>query len=151
MSVRQRPLDHHRLPESDTLARATAFAAHVARRRTVRDFAPDPVPRAVIERCLAAAGTAPSGANQQPWHFVAIGPDPELRHRIRTAARRGRCQVYSCEAFLDWLMTDGGSAEEKPTPVPRPSADKPVPRSDETDEYLKAFTVPLPSSVRKLK
>ena len=72
-------------------------------------------------------------------------------NRIRLAARRGRCQVFSCEAFLDWLMASGDSAEEKPTAVPRPSADKPVPASDEMDEYLKAFTVPLPSSVRKLK
>ena len=72
-------------------------------------------------------------------------------NRIRLAARRGRCQVFSCEAFMDWLMSNGDSAEEKPPLVPPPGADKPVPMSDEMDEYLKAFAVPLPSSVRKLK
>ncbi len=101
--MRQRPLEHHRLPEADTLARATAFAAHVARRRTVRDFSPDPVPRAVIEHCLAAAGTAPSGANQQPWHFVAIGPGQELRHRIRTAAEEEEREFYEKRAPKEWL------------------------------------------------
>ena len=103
MSVRLRPLDHHRVTAADTLARADQFAAHVARRRTVRDFAPDDVPRAVIERCLAAAGTAPSGANQQPWHFVAIGRDPELRQRIRSAAEEEEREFYEKRAPKAWL------------------------------------------------
>lgn len=103
MTVRLRPLDHHRLPAEDTLARAAAFAAHVARRRTVRDFAPDPVPRAVIEQCLAAAGTAPSGANQQPWHFVAIGADAALRQRIRAAAEEEEREFYEKRAPKEWL------------------------------------------------
>ena len=103
MSVRLRPLDHHRLTAADTLARAAQFAAHVDRRRTVREFAPDDVPRAVIERCLAAAGTAPSGANQQPWHFVAIGRDPELRQRIRSAAEEEEREFYEKRAPKAWL------------------------------------------------
>lgn len=116
MSVRLRPLDHHRLPADETLARATTFAAHVARRRTVRDFAPDPVPRAVIERCLAAAGTAPSGANQQPWHFVAIGPDPELRRRIRVAAEEEEREFYEKRAPKEWLaaLAPLGTDPDKP-------------------------------------
>jgi iodotyrosine deiodinase len=58
--------------------RATAFADELRRRRTVRDFSPDPVPREVIEQCLWAAGSAPSGANLQPWHFVVVS-DPALK------------------------------------------------------------------------
>ena len=103
MSVRLRPLDHHRLTSADTAARADQFAAQVARRRTVRDFAPDDVPRAVIERCLAAAGTAPSGANQQPWHFVAIGRDADLRRRIRAAAEDEEREFYEKRAPKEWL------------------------------------------------
>jgi len=103
MTLCLRSLDHHRLPEAETLARATDFAARVARRRTVRDFAPDPVPRAVIERCLAAAGTAPSGANQQPWHFVAIGADAALRRRIRAAAEEEEREFYEKRAPKEWL------------------------------------------------
>lgn len=74
-------------------------------------------------------------------------------HRIRGAARRGRCQVYSCEAFLDWTLAngDGEDAKPAPLPVPRSTPDKPAPLSDEMDEFLKAFTVPLPSSVTRLK
>lgn len=72
-------------------------------------------------------------------------------NRIRLAARRGRCHVFSCEAFIDWLQAGGRGADEKPTPAPRPTTDKPQPHSDEMEEYLKAFTVPLPSSVRKLR
>ncbi len=103
MSVRLRPLDHHRLSAEDTSTRAAQFATRVARRRTVRDFAPDPVPRAVIESCLSAAGTAPSGANQQPWHFVAIGPDAALRHRIRVAAEAEEREFYEKRAPKEWL------------------------------------------------
>ncbi len=103
MRVRLRPLDHHRLSASDTLFRSAQFAGHVAKRRTVRDFAPDPVPRAVIENCLRAAGTAPSGANQQPWHFVAIGQDLELRRRIRVAAEEEEREFYEKRAPKEWL------------------------------------------------
>ncbi len=75
----------------------------MARRRTVRDFAPDLVPRAVIEHCLRAAGTAPSGANQQPWHFVAIGKDADLRRRIRVAAEEEEREFYEKRAPKEWL------------------------------------------------
>ena len=72
-------------------------------------------------------------------------------NRIRLAARRGRCQVFSCEAFMDWLQAGGRGADEKPPPTPRPTSEKPLPITEEMDELLKAFTVPLPSSVRKLR
>ncbi len=116
MSMRLRPLDHHRLAAADTASRAEQFAAHVARRRTVRDFAPDDVPRAVIEHCLAAAGTAPSGANQQPWHFVAIGRDADLRRRIRAAAEEEEREFYETRAPKEWLeaLAPLGTDSRKP-------------------------------------
>lgn len=64
------------ISEADRLARAQSFADQMARRRTVRDYAPTPVAREVIEDCLRAAASGPSGANQQPWHFVAISARP---------------------------------------------------------------------------
>ena len=73
------------LPEPEMLRRAQDFHALMQRRRTVRDFDPRPVAREVIEACIAAAGTAPSGANQQPWHFVAVSA-PDVKRRIRLAA-----------------------------------------------------------------
>lgn len=104
MSIRLRPLHHRRLPADESLTRAQAFAAHLARRRTVRDFSPDPVPRAIIEHCLRAAGTAPSGANQQPWHFVAVGrEDAALRRRIREAAEEEEREFYETRAPQAWL------------------------------------------------
>jgi iodotyrosine deiodinase len=117
MPVRLRPLEHHRLSEAATLSRAAAFRAHVATRRTVRDFAPDPVPREVIEHCLTAAGTAPSGANQQPWHFVAIGRgDGELRRRIREAAEEEERDFYEKRAPKEWLeaLAPLGTDSSKP-------------------------------------
>jgi iodotyrosine deiodinase len=102
--IRTRPLDHQRLTLDESLDRARRFAAHVARRRTVRDFAPDDVPREIIERCIAAAGTAPSGANQQPWHFVAVGTgSPELRRRLREAAEDEEREFYEKRAPKEWL------------------------------------------------
>jgi len=73
------------LTDDERIERARIFADDLKHRRTVRDFAPTPVPRTVIEHCLRAAGSAPSGANQQPWRFVAIS-DPALKRRIRSAA-----------------------------------------------------------------
>lgn len=114
---RTRPLDFTRLPLDESLARAQAFAARAARRRTVRDFAPDPVPRALIETCLAAAGTAPSGANQQPWHFVAIGTgDPVLRRTLREAAEVEEREFYATRAPEAWLqaLAPLGTDADKP-------------------------------------
>ena len=85
--------------------------------------------------------------DKNPQRFRVVSND----NRLRLAARRGRCQVYSCEGFMDWLLANGDAAEEKPEAVPVPTADKPLPASEEMDEYLKAFAVPLPSSVTKLK
>ncbi|MEM7710210.1 MAG: nitroreductase family protein [Pseudomonadota bacterium] len=87
-------------------ARAEAFRARMATRRTVRDFAPDPVPRSVIEACVATAATAPSGANQQPWRFEAIA-EPGLKARIRDAAEEEEKRFYGGGASEEWLEALG--------------------------------------------
>lgn len=82
--------------------RASAFRQQIARRRTVRDFDPRPVPRAVIENCLLAAGSAPSGANQQPWFFCVI-TDADRKQRIRAAAEAEERDFYAGRAPQEWL------------------------------------------------
>ena len=88
--------------DEELLRRAVDFSGQMARRRTVREFDPRPVPRAVIEACIAAVGTAPSGANQQPWHFVAIS-DPAVKRRIRVAAEAEEREFYERRAPEEWL------------------------------------------------
>lgn len=88
--------------EPARLARAQAFAAHLHTRRTVRDFSARPVSREVIAACLHAAGSAPSGANQQPWRFVAVA-NPVLKRRIRVAAEAEEREFYERRAPQEWL------------------------------------------------
>lgn len=101
-------------PPDQMEARAAAFASELARRRTTRHFSDRAVDRAVIEHCLRAAGSAPSGAHQQPWHFVVIG-DPELKRRIRQAAEAAEREFYST-APAEWLeaLAPLGTDEHKP-------------------------------------
>jgi nitroreductase len=91
-----------RLAAEDMLANAREFADHMARRRTVRDFAPDPVQREVIEAAIRAAGSAPSGANRQPWHFVAVS-DANRKRAIREGAEAEEREFYAHRASADWL------------------------------------------------
>jgi nitroreductase len=81
----------------------------------VRDFSPEPVDRATIEACVRAAGTAPSGANQQPWHFSIIG-EQELKRRIREGAEREEREFYGGRAPQEWLdaLAAIGTGPEKP-------------------------------------
>jgi iodotyrosine deiodinase len=103
METRFVPLTGYREYRPDEMAaRARAFADDLGRRRTVRDFSDRPVPRALIEDCLRAAGTAPSGANQQPWHFVAVS-EPGVKRRIREAAEAEEREFYAHRAPPDWL------------------------------------------------
>ena len=90
------------LSPAEMLRRAGEFRDFAARRRTVRAFDTRPVARELIAECLAAAGTAPSGANQQPWHFVAIS-DPAVKQRIRVAAEEEERQFYERRATDEWL------------------------------------------------
>lgn len=90
------------LPADQMLARAREHQATLARRRTVRDFSARPVAREIVELCLRAAATAPSGANMQPWHFVAV-VDPAVKRRIREAAEAEEREFYERRAPDDWL------------------------------------------------
>ncbi len=94
--------------------RAAELAADLARRRTVRQFSDRPVPREIIEDCLRAAGTAPSGANMQPWHFVVVS-DPEVKRQIRETAEAEERKFYATapRAWLDALAVLG-TDEHKP-------------------------------------
>jgi nitroreductase len=95
--------------------RAAAFYRDVRRRRTVRDFSDRPVEREVIENCLRAAGTAPSGANLQPWHFVVV-TDRAIKRRIREGAEQEEREFYRHRAPKEWLeaLAPLGTSEEKP-------------------------------------
>lgn len=90
---RGRPLDFERVPADETLRRARALYERMDRRRSVRDFAPDPVPREAIELAVRAASTAPSGAHRQPWRFVIVD-DPAIRREIRIAAEEEEHESY---------------------------------------------------------
>jgi nitroreductase len=95
--------------------RAADFYADVRRRRTVREFSDRPVPRDIIENCLLAAGTAPNGANQQPWHFVVVS-DSDIKRQIRQAAEEEERAFYRGRAPEEWLeaLTHLGTDEHKP-------------------------------------
>jgi len=95
--------------------KATEFLAHMQRRHTVRDFTDQPVPRQVIEDCIRAAGTAPSGANHQPWFFAAVS-NPELKARIRAEAEEEERKFYAGGAGDEWIkaLEPIGTNEDKP-------------------------------------
>tara|TARA_R110002096_G_scaffold172757_2_gene346661 strand:- start:29805 stop:30473 length:669 start_codon:yes stop_codon:yes gene_type:complete len=88
--------------EDEMKKRAADFYANVKRRRTIREFSNRPIPQEIIEHCLLAAGTAPNGANKQPWHFVAVS-DPEVKKKIRIAAEEEEHEFYNRRAPQDWL------------------------------------------------
>lgn len=97
------PLTTYReFPPAEMKSRLRDFRDDMLRRRTVRQFSPRPVPRELIENCLQVAGAAPSGANQQPWHFVVIS-DPEMKSKIRHAAEKEEHDFYYRRAPKEWL------------------------------------------------
>ncbi len=107
--------DYREIPVEEMRARATSFYEAIRRRHTVRDFSDRPVPRDIIETCLKAAGTAPNGANHQPWHFCVIG-DPEVKRRIREAAEVEEKEFYAGKAGEEWLaaLKPLGTDSDKP-------------------------------------
>ena len=94
--------DRVQLDEAGGQARVVDFLAFMRKRHSVRDYSTKPVPESVIEACIAAAGTAPSGANHQPWHFVAIS-DPAMKARIREGAEEEERTFYAGGAGDEWL------------------------------------------------
>lgn len=108
------------LPDAEAIARADALAGRLKQRRTCRDFSAEPVPRAIIEAAIAAAGSAPSGANHQPWHFAVIGSS-DIKRAIREAAEAEERRFYGADgeapkAGDEWLaaLRDLGTDADKP-------------------------------------
>ena len=116
--VRYLPLplpDRVQKTDDDALAAAETFLAYMRKRHSVRQYLDRPVPAAVITACIAAAGTAPSGANHQPWHFAAIA-DPGMKARIRQAAEDEERAFYAGGAGDEWLaaLEPIGTGASKP-------------------------------------
>jgi iodotyrosine deiodinase len=99
----------------EMIERTESFYNQVKQRRTVRKFSNNPVPEEVINNCIRAAGTAPSGANLQPWHFVVVS-DPKIKKQIRTAAEEEEKEFYTKRAPKEWLdaLAPLGTDENKP-------------------------------------
>ncbi len=107
--------DRPDLSDAESAAAARAFYDTMRRRHSIRDFSDRPVPRAIIEDCIRTAGVAPSGANHQPWHFVAIG-DPAVKRQIREAAEEEERAFYGGGAGAEWLkaLEPIGTGASKP-------------------------------------
>ena len=101
MPYRFLPLQYERPDPARQREEAARFLDRMRRRRSVREFSSDPVPLDVIECCVRAAGTAPSGANQQPWRFVLVA-NPEIRRRIREAAEAEERDNYERRFPQEW-------------------------------------------------
>lgn len=95
------PLDFRRYPADEMLQRATRFHEQLVGRRSVREFSEEPIADDVLAACLRAAGTAPSGANRQPWTFVVVR-DGELKRQIREAAEREEREFYERRITEQW-------------------------------------------------
>ncbi|MBE2275078.1 MAG: nitroreductase family protein [Rhodobacteraceae bacterium] len=116
--VGYRPLalpDRIQLDPAESLRAVEDFLAFMRKRHSVRQYSAQPVDEAVIAACIAAAGTAPSGANHQPWHFAAIA-NPEMKARIRAAAEAEERAFYQGGAGDEWLaaLEPIGTGCEKP-------------------------------------
>lgn len=114
-AARFHPLEFQELTAEEMQKRAASFSERLSRRRTVRDFSRRELPEGVIEDCIRAAATAPSGANLQPWHFVLVS-DPAVKKRIRDAAEEEERDFYTRRAPREWLdaLVPLGTDEHKP-------------------------------------
>lgn len=114
-SVETVALDYERRPVEELRRRAQAFLLEMRRRRSVREFSTDPVPREVLEDCVLTASQAPSGANKQPWTFVIV-TDPVTKRRIREAAEEEERAFYGGRAPERWLqdLEPFGTDADKP-------------------------------------
>lgn len=113
--TRFEPLEFTEKSTEEMIAASRSFYQNVKRRRTVRKFSDRPVPEDVIKNAILAAGTAPSGANQQPWHFVVVS-SPEIKREIREAAEKEERLFYKERAPDEWLraLQPLGTDENKP-------------------------------------
>ncbi len=103
------------LSDAERIDRATTAYDQLRTRRTCREFSPDPIPREVIEQALLAAGTAPSGANHQPWHFAVVS-SADKRREIRLGAEEEERAFYAGKAGKEWLeaLAPLGTDDNKP-------------------------------------
>ena len=110
-----RALEFERLAPEEMLARAAEFRTCMSRRRSVRHFAPDPLPVGLLDECILAAGSAPSGAHRQPWTFVVV-TDPELKRQVREAAEEEERLLYGERLTEEWreALRPLGTDEHKP-------------------------------------
>ncbi len=101
--------------EEEMLKRTENFYELMKKRRTVRNFSDKNIPQKIIENCLLTAGTSPSGANKQPWHFVVVS-DSGIKRKIRIAAEKEEKEFYENRATREWLNDLGplGTDEHKP-------------------------------------
>lgn len=109
------PFDFIEYPPAEMHLRAKTFFEEMRRRRSVREFSSRLVPREIIEACLRTAGTAPSGAHQQPWRFVVVG-DAAVKSRIRVAAEAEETEFYGRRATEEWrnALAALGTDADKP-------------------------------------
>jgi len=109
------PFRPEQRPASEMKQRATAFYETMRARRSVRHFSPDPVPKELVELAIRAAATAPSGANRQPWKFVAVS-HPETKREIRVAAEREEKLSYETRMPPEWIeaLEPLGTGWQKP-------------------------------------
>lgn len=107
--------DYAELPPDEMRRRAAELVTEMRKRRSVRHFSDRPVPEEIVLDCLRAAGSAPSGANRQPWHFVVV-KDADTKRRIREAAEKEEHDFYHGRAPDDWLeaLAPLGTDESKP-------------------------------------
>ncbi len=107
--------EYQEFPEEEMKQRAQDFYFQVKRRRTVRDFSDRKVPKEIIDHCILAAGTAPNGANLQPWQFVVIS-DSTVKQKIRIAAEKEEREFYNSKAPQPWLdaLEHLGTDQHKP-------------------------------------
>jgi iodotyrosine deiodinase len=107
--------DFKKYSPEEMIKRSESFYNQIKQRRTIRDFSDKPVLKEVIENCIRAAGTAPSGANLQPWHFVVVS-DLKIKKQIRVAAEKEEQEFYTNRAPKEWLdaLAPLGTDEQKP-------------------------------------
>lgn len=98
----QIPLNFKTLPEDEMLQQSREYFHNMQRRRTVRDFSDKAVDPEILDNAIKAAGSAPSGANKQPWHFVVIS-NPDVKRKIRIAAEAEEQEFYQSRAPQSWL------------------------------------------------